>query len=279
MSCFSLSYPTKKIRVQTPNDGHKTDMTWKGGIGKKVTFISWSQILVLEMTNCPFLSSSMTDCGRLLDKTGGCSILDALQQIGNKLGKKNWNYSANPCTGESGWSDPPVDKYENAVKCTCITNDTFCHIESIDLSFNKLEGHLPPTLRKPKEAVFIGYMAPEYALRGYLTDKADVYSFGIVALEIVSGKSNTNYKPEEEDCVYLLDWAYVLQERGSLLELVDPKLGSEFNKEEAIGMITIALLCTSTSSMLRPTMSAVVSMLEAMEKGCDGDVSRIAISR
>ncbi|KAI7746375.1 hypothetical protein M8C21_016028, partial [Ambrosia artemisiifolia] len=51
----------------------------------------------------------------------------------------------------------------------------------------------------------IGYMAPEYAMRGYLTDKADVYSFGIVALEIVSGKSNTNYRPKEE-FVYLLDW-------------------------------------------------------------------------
>jgi len=48
-------------------------------------------------------------------------------------------------------------------------------------------------------------MAPEYAMRGYLTDKADVYSFGIVILEIVSGKSNTNYRPKE-DCVYLLDW-------------------------------------------------------------------------
>lgn len=50
-------------------------------------------------------------------------------------------------------------------------------------------------------------MAPEYAMRGYLTDKADVYSFGIVALEIVSGKSNTNYRPKEE-FVYLLDWVF-----------------------------------------------------------------------
>lgn len=50
-----------------------------------------------------------------------------------------------------------------------------------------------------------GYMAPEYAMRGYLTAKADVYSYGVVALEIVSGKSNTNYRPKEE-CVYLLDW-------------------------------------------------------------------------
>ena len=49
-----------------------------------------------------------------------------------------------------------------------------------------------------------GYMAPEYAMSGYLTDKADVYSFGVVALEIVSGKSITNYMPKE--FVNLLDW-------------------------------------------------------------------------
>lgn len=48
-------------------------------------------------------------------------------------------------------------------------------------------------------------MAPEYATRGYLTDKVDVYSFGVVTLEIVSGKSNTNYRPNEQ-FVYLLDW-------------------------------------------------------------------------
>ena len=48
-------------------------------------------------------------------------------------------------------------------------------------------------------------MAPEYALWGYLTEKADVYSFGVVALEIVSGKSNSNYRPQNE-CVCLLDY-------------------------------------------------------------------------
>lgn len=51
-----------------------------------------------------------------------------------------------------------------------------------------------------------GYMAPEYAMRGYLTEKADVYSFGIVAMEIVSGKSNANYTPDHESCVGLIDW-------------------------------------------------------------------------
>ncbi|KAI9187423.1 hypothetical protein LWI28_028018 [Acer negundo] len=106
-----------------------------------------------------------------------------------------------------------------------------------------------------------GYMAPEYAMRGYLTDKADVYSFGVVALEIVSGKSNTNYRPKEE-FVYLLDWAYVLQEQGNLLKLVDPILGSNISKEEALGMLNIALICTNPSPTLRPSMSVAVSMLE-----------------
>ncbi|KAF8391172.1 hypothetical protein HHK36_023473 [Tetracentron sinense] len=109
--------------------------------------------------------------------------------------------------------------------------------------------------------VLFGYMAPEYAMRGYLTDKADVYSFGIVALEIVSGESNTNYRPKEE-FVYLLDWAYYLKEQGNLLELVDPSLGSNFSREEAMRMLNIALLCTNSSPTLRPAMSAVVSMLE-----------------
>nr|POE70756.1 putative lrr receptor-like serine/threonine-protein kinase [Quercus suber] len=107
----------------------------------------------------------------------------------------------------------------------------------------------------------IGYMAPEYALRGYLTDKADVFSFGVVALEIVAGKNNMKYQPNE-NFVCLLDKAIVLQQKGNLMELVDPKLGSEFSKEEVLRMIKVALLCTNPSPAPRPTMTAVVSMLE-----------------
>ncbi|KAH9779300.1 putative leucine-rich repeat receptor-like serine/threonine-protein kinase [Citrus sinensis] len=106
-----------------------------------------------------------------------------------------------------------------------------------------------------------GYMAPEYAMRGYLTDKADVYSFGIVALEIVSGRSNSSCKPKE-DIFYLLDWALILKAQGNLMELVDKRLGSNFDKEQVMVMINVALLCTDVSSTSRPSMSSVVSMLE-----------------
>ncbi|EEF37838.1 ATP binding protein, putative [Ricinus communis] len=108
-----------------------------------------------------------------------------------------------------------------------------------------------------------GYMAPEYAMRGHLTDKADVYSFGIVALEIVSGRSNTSLRQNmKEDCFYLLDWALVLKEKGSLLELVDPRMGTNYDKNQVMTMINVALQCASVSSVARPAMSSVVSILE-----------------
>ncbi|CAL5409040.1 unnamed protein product [Camellia sinensis] len=107
----------------------------------------------------------------------------------------------------------------------------------------------------------IGYMAPEYALWGHLTHKADVYSFGIVALEIIAGKNNMKYRAIE-NYVCLLDWALALQKKGNLVELMDPKLGSNFNEEEAIKIIKVALSCTNPSSVVRPTMSAVVRILE-----------------
>ncbi|XP_019198445.1 PREDICTED: probable LRR receptor-like serine/threonine-protein kinase At1g07650 isoform X3 [Ipomoea nil] len=106
----------------------------------------------------------------------------------------------------------------------------------------------------------IGYTAPEYALWGYLTFKADVYSFGVVALEIVAGKNNMKFRPDDYVC--LLDWALVLQEKGNLMELIDPRLGSDFDKEQALRMLEVALLCTNSSPVFRPSMSTVVSMLE-----------------
>ncbi|KAK9937487.1 hypothetical protein M0R45_014273 [Rubus argutus] len=76
----------------------------------------------------------------------------------------------------------------------------------------------------------IGYLAPEYAMRGHLTEKADVFAFGVVALEIVSGRPNSDLSLEE-DKMYLLEWAWHLHENKCELELVDPRL-SEFNEEE-----------------------------------------------
>ncbi|GKB23238.1 probable leucine-rich repeat receptor-like serine/threonine-protein kinase, partial [Tanacetum coccineum] len=106
-----------------------------------------------------------------------------------------------------------------------------------------------------------GYMAPEYALRGYLTDKADVYSYGIVLLEVVSGMANVADKAKQNHFV-LLDRAVALNNTGNIMELVDSRLDSEYDMQELMVVINLALLCTTISPTDRPTMSSVVGMLE-----------------
>ncbi|XP_058217948.1 probable LRR receptor-like serine/threonine-protein kinase At1g56140 isoform X2 [Rhododendron vialii] len=105
----------------------------------------------------------------------------------------------------------------------------------------------------------IGYLAPEYAMRGHLTEKADVYGFGVVALEMVSGRPNCDSSLEEEK-IYLLEWAWRLHENDHDIELVDANL-LEFDVEEVKRVMGVALLCTHTSPQLRPSMSRVVAML------------------
>ncbi|XP_075665790.1 putative LRR receptor-like serine/threonine-protein kinase At1g56140 [Castanea sativa] len=105
----------------------------------------------------------------------------------------------------------------------------------------------------------IGYFAPEYAMRGHLTEKADVLSFGVVALEILSGRLNLDNSLDTEK-IYLLEWAWTLHENNQILRLVDPTL-SEFDENEAARVIAVSLLCTQASPNMRPPMSRVVAML------------------
>ncbi|XP_015640834.1 probable LRR receptor-like serine/threonine-protein kinase At1g56140 isoform X1 [Oryza sativa Japonica Group] len=105
----------------------------------------------------------------------------------------------------------------------------------------------------------MGYLAPEYAMRGHLSEKADVFAFGVLMLETVAGRSNTNNSLEESK-IYLLEWAWGLYEMGQALRVVDPCL-KEFDEKEAFRVICIALLCTQGSPHQRPPMSRVVAML------------------
>ncbi|GLU14114.1 hypothetical protein SLE2022_307020 [Rubroshorea leprosula] len=105
----------------------------------------------------------------------------------------------------------------------------------------------------------IGYLAPEYAMRGHLTEKADVFGFGVVALEILSGRPNFE-NSQDNDKFYLLEWAWTLYESNQSLRLLDPTL-VEFDENEALRMIRVGLLCTQASPMMRPPMSRVITML------------------
>ncbi|KAJ9561089.1 hypothetical protein OSB04_006249 [Centaurea solstitialis] len=146
------------------------------------------------------------------------------------------------------------------IKATNVLLDKDLNAKISDFGLAKL-GEKDNTHISTRIAETYGYMAPEYALRGYLTDKADVYSYGIVLLEIVSGTANTVDRTKENHFV-LHDRAVALKDEGNLMELVDPRLGSDYNVQEMMVAIDLALLCTTISPTDRPAMSAVVSMLE-----------------
>ncbi|KAB2623546.1 LRR receptor-like serine/threonine-protein kinase [Pyrus ussuriensis x Pyrus communis] len=146
------------------------------------------------------------------------------------------------------------------IKATNVLLDRHLNPKISDFGLAKLAEE-DKTHISTRAAGTFGYMAPEYALRGHLTDKVDVYSFGIVVLEIISGKKSSTQQTNAEG-FYILDWAHVLKSEGNLMNLVDPKLSLEFNNKEIMATINVALHCCNSTSKLRPTMSAVVSMLE-----------------
>ncbi|GLT83426.1 hypothetical protein SLE2022_017160 [Rubroshorea leprosula] len=104
-----------------------------------------------------------------------------------------------------------------------------------------------------------GYMPPEYALGGLFSIKSDVFSFGVLLLEIISGRKNTGFY--NSNSLHLLGHAWDLWTSGKSLELMDPSLRDVSSANQLLRYINIALLCVQESATERPTMSDVVSML------------------
>eukprot|EP01018_Ginkgo_biloba_P008804 Gb_01656 [translate_table: standard] len=108
------------------------------------------------------------------------------------------------------------------------------------------------------DAGTLGYMAPEYMVRGQLTEKADIFSFGVLVLEILSGKRT---KPAEAtESLLAVIWNHYQSEK--VADIIDPNC----NTEEALRVVNVALLCTQASATLRPPMSKVVQMLTNKEQ-------------
>ncbi|KAJ8449639.1 hypothetical protein Cgig2_005661 [Carnegiea gigantea] len=117
--------------------------------------------------------------------------------------------------------------------------------------FSKMSSQLKILLCQSKD----GYMAPEYAMHGYLSVKSDVFSFGVLMLEIVSGRKNLDDRlgPEKAD---LMSYTWMLFQEGRTLELVDSSLAS-CSPDEAAMCIQLGLLCCQAAVADRPTMSSV----------------------
>ncbi|CAL4983639.1 unnamed protein product [Urochloa decumbens] len=106
----------------------------------------------------------------------------------------------------------------------------------------------------------LGYMSPEYAMRGQYSTKLDVFSFGVLILEIVTGRRN-NYALNTlySQDLFCLVWKHWVE--GTVAEIADPSLGRHYPMAEVLKCINIGLLCVQQNPTDRPSMSAIVAML------------------
>eukprot|EP00249_Psilotum_nudum_P009205 c21779_g1_i1 orf=180-1400(-) len=102
----------------------------------------------------------------------------------------------------------------------------------------------------------LGYLAPEYIMHGIVNEKTDVFAFGILLLEIISGR-----RPCDKSQQSLVSWARPILDSGSIQQLVDPELHGSYNARQMQCMALTAALCVRQSAICRPTMSQVLELL------------------
>ncbi|KAK2644253.1 hypothetical protein Ddye_019448 [Dipteronia dyeriana] len=108
-----------------------------------------------------------------------------------------------------------------------------------------------------------GYISPEYAMGGQFSEKSDVFSFGVLLLEIVSGKRNTGFY-QDENSPTLLGYAWKLWNENNISALIDPVISDPPSfQSEILRCIQVGLLCVQEFVKDRPTMPTVVSMLNS----------------
>lgn len=132
-------------------------------------------------------------------------------------------------------------------------------------SFQEDKSHISTAI-----AGTLGYMAPEYLAHGQLTEKVDVYSFGVLILEIVTGRQNNrNRTAEYTDSLVTLAWKKF--QAGTIEELYDSNLmlHNHHNvnvKYDVLRAVHVGLLCTQENPSLRPIMSKALQMLTTEER-------------
>uniref|UniRef100_A0A5B6YIL7 Protein kinase domain-containing protein n=1 Tax=Davidia involucrata TaxID=16924 RepID=A0A5B6YIL7_DAVIN len=105
-----------------------------------------------------------------------------------------------------------------------------------------------------------GYLAPEYFMHGKMNDKIDVYAFGVVLLELLSGRRPIDNKyPKGQESLVM--WAKPILKSGKVSRLLDPSLGSDYDNDQIERMVLAATLCIRRAPRCRPQISHVLKLL------------------
>ncbi|EOY12743.1 S-locus lectin protein kinase family protein, putative [Theobroma cacao] len=144
------------------------------------------------------------------------------------------------------------------LKASNILLDEYMNPKISDFGMAKIFGGSEPRATNRIVGTY-GYMAPEYALEGIFSVKSDVFSFGVLFLEILSGRKNTGFY--QSNSLNLLGHVWDLWTNSRPLELMDPILQDSSSANSLIRYVNIALLCVQERAVDRPTMSDVVLML------------------
>lgn len=109
-----------------------------------------------------------------------------------------------------------------------------------------------------------GYLAPEFLMHGIVDEKTDVFAFGVLLLELISGRRALDYSQQS-----LVLWAKPLLKKNNIRELVDPSLGDDYNSLQMNLMVLSAFLCVQQSSIRRPKMNQVLQILKGDHSSLD----------
>ncbi|KAK4261344.1 hypothetical protein QN277_004355 [Acacia crassicarpa] len=108
----------------------------------------------------------------------------------------------------------------------------------------------------------VGHIAPEYLSTGQSSEKTDVFGFGILLLELITGHKALDFGRAANQKGVMLDWVKKLHQEGRLSQMVDKDMKGNFDADELEEMVQVALLCTQFNPLHRPKMSEVLKMLE-----------------
>ncbi|KAD7479789.1 hypothetical protein E3N88_02925 [Mikania micrantha] len=108
----------------------------------------------------------------------------------------------------------------------------------------------------------VGYLDPEYYISNHLTEKSDIYSFGVILLELISGKEAISNESFGINCRNIVQWAKLHIENGDIQGIIDPSLGDEYDIQTMWKVAEKALMCVQPHASTRPSMSEVIKEIQ-----------------